>query len=276
MVRIITDSTCDLGPELTEKYQIEVIPLSVEIGGRTYLDGIEMNQRLLFEQVAQVGELPKTAAPPPAMFESAFAGSEEVVFIGISSKLSATVQNARIGAEGIDRNRVRVIDSLNLSTSVGLLVLQAAEMRDQGHSGAEIERATLRDVPKLRTMFVIDTLRYLYMGGRLSAMENLVGSMLRVRPVIEIRPDGTMGVKAKVRGSKQRTLQVMLDDLQANAAEVDRRRIFITHTSPDEAARVAQEIRRIVDPEKVLLADAGSVVSSHCGPGALGILYRLR
>lgn len=276
MVRIITDSTSDLPPDLTDKHQIEVVPLSVEIGGRTYLDQIEMTQARLFQLVDQVGELPKTAAPSPGLFESTFAGSEEIVFIGISSQLSATVQNAHIGADAVDGERVRIIDSLNLSTAAGLLVLEAADLRDQGLSAAEIERALLPQVPKLRCMFVIDTLRYLYMGGRLSAMENLVGSVLRVRPVIEICPDGTMGVKTKIRGSRQRTIQVMLDQLQADAPQVDRRRVFITHTSPEDARQVAEEIRRIADPDEVLLADAGSVVSSHCGPGALGILYKLR
>jgi len=277
LIKIVTDSTVDLSPELIQEYGIEIVPLVVEIGGKTYQDRIEITQQRLFELVKEVGELPKTAAPSLGAFEEAFAPPEEVVFIGISTGLSATVQTARMATQGMEGDRVTVIDSKNISTGAGFLVLMAARMRDQGATRQEIEQAVHEAIPKLRTRFVIDTLRYLYMGGRCSAMESIVGSVLKIRPVIEIQPDGTMGVAAKVRGARKKAHQVMLDALADDLSRLDRRRIFVTHTaSPEDIAAFVEQVERIASPDEITVTLAGSVVSSHCGPDTIGLLYMLR
>jgi DegV family protein with EDD domain len=276
MVRIITDSTVDLSPEIIEKHDIDIVPLVVQIGGKTYRDRIDITQQRLFELVEEVGELPKTAAPSAGAFEEAFSIPGEAIFISISSGLSATLQSAQIAAQGIE-DHLTIIDSRNVSTGAGFLVLLAAHLRDQGASRQEIEQAVRETIPKLRTMFVIDTLRYLYMGGRCSAMESIVGSLLKIRPVIEITSEGTMGVVAKVRGARSKARRTMLDILAQDLPQLDRRRIFVTHSATDEdAAAFAEQVQRIASPDEITITRAGSVISSHCGPDTIGLLYRLQ
>jgi DegV family protein with EDD domain len=148
--------------------------------------------------VEQYTELPKTAAPSVGEFSKAFDKPGESVFIGISSKLSTTIQNARLACETLPIGKVRVVDSLNLSTGVGLLVLRAAELRDQRLSAEQIEQDLLVSTGKVRTSFVIKTMEYLYKGGRCSALQAIAGSVLKIHPIIEVRPEGTLGVKEKI------------------------------------------------------------------------------
>ncbi len=276
MVRIVTDSTADLSPRLAVDHGVMVVPLMVHHAGHTYRDGLDLTQERLFRLVEEIGELPKTSAPTVSAFSEAFCGADRVVFVGISSKLSACVQNARLAAEecGVP---VHVVDSLNVSTGIGLLALEAAMLRDAGYDAEEIERNLLDSVPKVRTSFVIDTLRYLHMGGRCTAIQSLVGSLLKLRPIIGVAPDGTLGVRDKVRGKRERALQVLLSGLSGDLPALDGRRVFVTHTAcPDDARFLADEVQRIASPDEVLITEAGTVISSHCGPRTIGILYKLQ
>ena len=275
MVNIITDSTSDLGPDIAAEFKLTIVPLSVTIGGKAYQDGVEIQQKDLFALIQQHGELPKTAAPSVGEFTLAFNQPDESVFIGISSKLSATIQNALLAAGMVVTGKVRVVDSLNLSTGVGLLALRAAELRDAGRSAEQIEQELLASVPKLRVSFVIDTMEYLYKGGRCTALQAFAGSMLKIHPSIEVRPDGTLGVKSKTRGTLQKGYQGMLDDFESHLPELDRRRVFVTHTndSQEDVQFLVDAVQRIAAPDEVRVTRAGSVISSHCGPGTAGILY---
>jgi DegV family protein with EDD domain len=277
MARIITDSTADLGAEIAREFKIDVIPLAVNIGDKTYRDGLDLQPSGLFELVQQTGELPKTSAASVAEFERFFGGDEDVVYVGISSQLSATLQNARLAVQGSIDGRVRIVDSLNLSTGVGLLALLAADLRDQGLSADEIKRRVDEVRSRVRTSFIVETMEYLYKGGRCSALQAIVGSVLKIRPIIEVRPDGTMGVKEKARGTRQKGLQSMLDDFAAHLPELDKKRVFITHTGCDaDAEFLRQEIARLADPQEIRITLAGSVISSHCGPDTIGILYMVK
>ncbi|MDK2981012.1 MAG: fatty acid kinase fatty acid binding subunit [Chloroflexota bacterium] len=277
MLQIITDSTADLSREIAERANVKVIPLSVIIGGKTYRDGRDIDQQKLFSLIKQTGELPKTAAPSIGEFHEMFDHSEETVFIGISSQLSATIQNALLAAQEFPAGKVRVIDSLNLSTGIGLLALAAADLRDQGMSAAQVESEIQRGLPKTRMSFMIDTMEYLYKGGRCSAMENIFGTMLKIHPIIEMQPDGKLGVKDKAYGSRKKSMQLLLDDFEKHLDELDPRRVFVTHTSPDEDAEyLKEEIIKLAAPQEVLITRAGSVVTSHCGPGTIGILYMVK
>jgi DegV family protein with EDD domain len=275
MVNVITDSTSDLGADIAAEFKPTVIPLSVTLGGKVYQDGVDIQQKDLFALVKKCGELPKTAAPSVGEFTKAFDRPGESVLIGISSKLSTPIQNARLAAEMLPAGKVRVIDSLTLSTGVGLLVLRAAELRDQGLSAEQIENALLNSVSKVRTSFVIDTMEYLYKGGRCTALQAVAGSVLKIPPIIGVHQDGTLGVKEKVRDSLQKGYKVMLDDFESHLPELDRERVFVTHTSDNEqdAQFLTSEIKRLAAPEDVRVTQAGGVVSSHCGPGTAGILY---
>ena len=277
MVQIVTDSTADLSHEIADRANVKMIPLSVIIGGNTYHDGEDIDQSKLFELIKQTGELPTTAAPSLGEFHKMFDVPEDSVFIGISSKLSSTVQDAVLSAQEFPEGKVRAIDSLNLSTGIGLLALAAADLRDQGLSAVEIEAEIKRRLPKTRMSFMIATMEFLYKGGRCSAMENIFGTMLKIHPIIEMQPDGSLGVKDKAYGSRKKSMQLLLTDFEKHLDELDPRRVFVTHTSPDEDAEyLREEIIKLAAPEEVLITRAGSVVSSHCGPGTIGILYMVK
>lgn len=279
-IKIITDSTADLGQALTDRHQISVVPLTVQFDQESYLDGVEINTQQLFRLVDERKHLPKTASPSPAAFYEAFvkatADGSEAICIGISSKFSSTVQNARIAADMLPDGRVTVFDSANLSTGIGLQVLLAADLAQAGRSRAEIVAALEDARPKVRSAFVIDTLEYLHKGGRCSGVQALVGALLHIRPVIAVA-DGGMVVAGKTRGARQKALDALLErfaeDAQAGAVRPER--VFVTHTGVHEdALYLAEGVRRLL-PEvgEVIETAAGSVVGSHCGPGTIGVLY---
>lgn len=276
MIHIVTDSTSDLNPEMIKQYDIGVVPLGVTVQDKIYRDQIDITIDALFQSVKETGQLPKTSAPAVAEFLPFFDRPGEVIFIGISSQLSATVQNAIVAAETLGKP-VRIIDSLNLSTGAGHLVMLAAELRQQGCDADEIERAVRAMIPKLRSSFTVDTLDYLYKGGRCTAMESVVASLLKIRPVIDAKPDGTLGVKDKLRGSRIKALNSMLEAFKADLDNIDPHRVFITHTGcHQDAEYLRAEIARMVTIEHLDTTLAGCVVASHCGPDTIGILYRVR
>lgn len=268
---------------MLERYQIRVVPLTVQFDQESYLDTIEIQTEQLFRKVAEQKRLPKTASPSPAAFQTAFAEAtadgSEAIYIGISSQFSSTVQNAKIAADLIPGARVTVFGSENLSTGIGLLVLLAADLIEAGKSRTEIVAALTEARPKVRSSFMIDTMEYLRMGGRCSGVTALAGTLLRIRPIIAVE-NGGMVVAGKVRGARQKGLDWMLErfarDVQAGL--VSPKRLFITHTgTPEDAQYMIDYIRRTMPAmAEVLETAAGSVIGSHCGPGTIGILHLLR
>jgi EDD domain protein, DegV family len=273
-MEIFADSCCDLTPEQIKKSNIHIVPLGVFVADKSYQDGVDITTPELFKIVDETGTLPKTSAPSTATFIEAFKPYSEAIYISISSKLSASNQNGQIAARYLSQADIRVVDSLNLSTGIGLLVLLAAEMRDQGRTLAEIETALNETAKHVNTSFVIDSLDYLYMGGRCSAMEHVVGSLLKIRPVIEVRHDGTLGVKEKVSGSRKKALDSMLIDFKKKLPTVDLRRVFVTHTFCQEDANyLRDELLKLAPIEEVCFSTANATVGSHCGPNTIGILF---
>lgn len=274
MVKIIADSCCDLSPELIEKFDIEIIPLNVLVNNRNYLDGVELSTKQLFEAVQISGELPKTSAPSVAAFAKVFEKHPEFIYISISSKLSASYQSAAIALESLSHVKGALIDSLNLSTGIGLLVLKAAELAHQGKSLQEITDTVSSLIPVVNSSFVIDTLDYLYMGGRCSSMEHVIGSILKIRPVIEVRKDGTLGVREKVSGTRKKGLAALLNNFNKHKEIIDSSRVFITHTvCPEDALYLKAEIERVLEIKEICITDAGATIASHCGPNTIGILF---
>jgi DegV family protein with EDD domain len=277
MLTILTDSTADLGKALTEKYAIQVLPLYVQHRDRTFRDGIDIDNAHLFQMVSETHELPKTSAASLADFCQAFTTAGEAVCITISSQLSGTFQNAVAAQIQTGNANIHVVDSLNLSTGIGLMVLYAADLRDQGCNAVEIERALLARRAKVHTSFVVETLDYIYMGGRCTAIQSIASSLLKIRPVIQVQPDGTLNVVAKIRGTRKKALDSMLEDLRRHLDTLDPRRIFVTHTDcPEDADYLRDEIQKIACPQEILITTAGSVVASHCGSKTIGILYLLK
>jgi DegV family protein with EDD domain len=277
MVYILTDSTADLNIELTKRYNIHVLPLTVIIGHKDYRDGIDIHTQELFTLVDQLGVLPKTAAPSIVDFVNYFKKSTEVIYIGISSKLSACFSNSVVASQEIENATIYLLDSFNLSTGVGMLAIRAAELFNSGYSSEAIVAEIKSLIPKVRTSFVIDKFDYLYMGGRCTAIQSIVGSLLQIHPVIEVKSDGTLGIKDKVRGSRKKALDAMFLDFKNNLPKIDQHRIFITHTLCfDDAAYLEAQIRSVCSPDEICITVAGSVVASHCGPNTIGILYLLK
>jgi DegV family protein with EDD domain len=274
MVNICTDSTADLSKEQIAKNCLSIIPLTVTIDGKAYQDQVDITISDLFQAVEQSGYLPKTSAPSIAEFVSRFSIPGDILYIGISSQLSGAYQHSALAAEMVENKDIRLIDSLNISTGIGLLVLKAAELRDLGKTLDEIESEIRKIIPKVRTSFTIDTLDYLYLGGRCSAMQNIVSSLLKIRPIIEIHPDGTLGVKDKIRGSRSKALNSMLDSFKDNLNQIDLQRVFITHTGCEEDAAFLQaELTKIAPIQEICITTTGCTVASHCGPNTIGILY---
>lgn len=274
MIEIFSDSCCDLSPELIDRYKIHIIPLAVFENGENYLDGKTITTPQLFEMVKATGVLPKTSAPSEGDFLTQFDTVDEAIFIGISSKLSATIQNAINASRSLTNKKIVVIDSFSLSTGIGLLVVKAAELRDQGKSIEEIREEVNNFIPRLNVSFTIESLDYLYMGGRCSSMEHVVGSLLKIRPVIEVKPDGSMGVKTKIGGSRKKSLQFMLDEFERKLPDVDLHRVFITHTYCDkDADYLKSELLKLAPIEEVCITYAGTTIASHCGPDTIGILF---
>jgi DegV family protein with EDD domain len=278
MVHILSDSCSDLSPDLRARYQIDTIPLYITLNDKSYRDGEELTCEDIFESVKETGKLPKTAAPSIIDFERFFASHPgDIVFMSIGSKLSATHQTARLASQQMPARCINIVDSCNLSTGIGLLALAAADLRDHGYGADEIASRVEAIIPKVRTSFIIDTLDYLYRGGRCSAMQSIIGSLLQIRPVIEMKPDGTLGIKEKTRGSRKKTLAILLHNFEAHLEELDLRRVFVTHTGcDDDALYVKEAILKMASIEEIFITYAGATVSSHCGPNTLGLIYRVK
>ena len=276
-IKIIADSTCDLSPEIQKKYDIEVHPFVVNLGEDSFQDGVSITTSDILNYYKSTGKLSKTAAAPPSEYEELFRSwgekGYEILFFTISKDFSSAVENARIGAEGLDY--VHIIESANLSTGILLEVLTAADMIAEGRSAADIAAAIEHDiVPKVRTSFVIDTLEFLWKGGRCSGVAALGANLLRLKPCIEV-VDGKMRVGKKYRGAIDKVVPQYIADRLAMTPHVVRRRVFITHTfegrKPVEAA--LKQVRKTGLFDEVLETRAGCTVYSHCGPNTLGILY---
>lgn len=276
-IKIFTDSTSDLSKELIDRNHIAIIPLYVTFDDEIYRDNVDIDQLGLYRKIDELNKIPKTSAPSPQDFVDAFKPhidrGDDIIYIGLSSKMSATIQNANIAKEEFPNGRISIIDSHNLSTGIGLLVMKACDFRDKGMNIEEISENIQQLVPKVRSTFIIDTLEYLHLGGRLSALQNLLGSALRIKPVIKV-VDGEMTVAHKVRGRKSKVVDYMLNDPLINAENIDPSRIFITHSQGGESVSYLKEQLSInINADDIHITDAGCVISSHCGPGTVGILY---
>lgn len=276
-IKIFTDSTSDLSKELIAKNHISIIPLYVSFDDEIYRDNVDMDQLELYKKIDAHKMIPKTAAPSPQDFIDAFKPyidkGDDILYIGLSSKMSATIQNANIAKEEFPDGKISIIDSHNLSTGMGLLVMKACDFRDQGMDIEEISQRIQGLVPKVRSSFIIDTLEYLHLGGRLSAIKSLIGGALKIKPIIKV-VDGEMIVAHKVRGRKSKVVDYMLKDVLKDAENIDPSRIFITHSQGGESVSYLEEQLSInTNVDHIHITDAGCVISSHCGPGTVGILY---
>lgn len=279
-VKLFTDSTSDLTPELIKKFDISVVPLYVTFNEEAFRDGIDITTEKLFREIQRNGKLPKTSAPSPSDFYNAFQSyindGFDILYIGLSSELSSTIQNARIAALDLPQDRIEIINSLNLSTGIGLLVLKAADYIHEGLSLHEIKEKLKGWVSRIKTSFVIDTLDYLYLGGRCSALQSFFGGILKIKPVVQVT-DGKLLLADKIRGKREKALTTLLNNALKDKDTMDAERIMITHSQCyDAAVQLKEQLESALTVKEVIITDAGCVISSHCGPNTVGILYLLK
>lgn len=276
-VKIISDSTCDLSKELIEKYDISIVPLYVVMNDKTMRDGLEVTPEDIYEYVDKNGKLPSTSAVNIEDYIEIFKywheQGYEIVHFDISSEFSSTYRNACMAAEEV--GGVYVVDSRNLSTGQGLVVMHGAEMAQSGKSAKEIFEECTALTSKIEASFVVDSIDYLYKGGRCSALAAFGANLLKLKPCIEVK-DGKMSPGKKYRGNISRVMLSYVEERLKGRNDIDKSRIFITHTkcSDEDVKAVKQKILEICpDFKEILETTAGCTVTTHCGPNTLGILF---
>ena len=279
MVKIIADSTCDLSQELLTKYDISILPLHVLLGEEEYLDGRTITPDQIYSWSDAHKTTPKTSAPSlveaTELMKPYVEEKREIVCFSISDEMSTSGNVMRLAAEELGASQlVTVINSANLSTGIGLLVIEAAIMAGNGATGKEIAEKMEELKPLVRASFVVDTLTYLHRGGRCSGVAALAGSALKLHPKIIVE-NGRMTPQKKYRGKIERVILDYVRDLEQDLKSAKKERVFITHSGCDavvvEAVRSYLEGLQVFD--EILETRAGGVISSHCGPGTLGVLF---
>ena len=279
MVKIFADSTCDLSPELIKKYDVTIIPLHIILDDEEFEDGININPDQIFAWSDLHSKTPKTSAPSIETairrMKPSLDQGDEILCFSISASMSTSGNIIRLAAEELNKeDHVTVIDSMNLSTGIGLLVIEASIMAREGHSTSEIISRIQEIIPRVRSSFVVDTMTYLRRGGRCSAITAIAGSVLKIHPEIIVE-DGAMIVGRKYRGSLDRVIIKYAKDLEPLLLQGKKDRVFITHSGCRR--EILDDVRDYLASlnhfDEILETRAGSVVSSHCGPGTLGILF---
>ena len=277
-IRITADSTCDLSESLLQKYEISILPLNIVLDMKSYSDGEEISPDEIYVWSEKMHKTPKTAAVAydrALEMASAFQkNGDEMIFFGISESMSTTCNVMRMVKEELNYTDMYVIDSQNLSTGIGLQVLRAAELAGQGLPAREIVAQIERERSRVRASFVIERLDYLAMGGRCSSVVALFGGKLKLKPRIEVT-GGKMEAGKKYRGNQDKVILKYVHDMEMQLRQADPHRIFITHSGCEEAVirSVEEYLKDLHHFEEILITRAGGVISSHCGPGTLGVLF---
>lgn len=278
-IKIISDSTCDLSNELIERYNIDILPLHIVLGEKEYKDRLEIGPNEIFTWSDANKTTPKTSASSIEdamnLYEKYLKEYDEIVIFSISGKMSTTVNVMRMAAEEVEaEDRIHVIDSENLSTGNGLLVIEAAILAQEGKCAEEIVAHIETVKAKVRASFVVDTLTYLHRGGRCSGVAAIAGSALKLHPKI-IVADGGMKPDKKYRGKMSKVILDYAKDLESQIQNARPERVFITHSGCDAEviSKIEDYLKELNYFEEILITRAGGVISSHCGPGTLGVLF---
>ena len=275
-VLITADSTCDLSEELLERFGVKIIPLTIVLGEESFLDGNGFTVDDIYERYHKDGTLPKTAAPSIQQFIDFFTPyveqGYEIVHFDISSELSATFNSASIAAQEL--GGIYCIDSRALSAGVGLLVIEAAECRDRGMSAAEIYEHVSALVEKVDTSFILDTLEFMWKGGRCSGVAALGANLLKLKPALEMK-NGKLEVYKKYRGNINAGYKQYIKERLAGKS-VRPGHVFIVDSgevSDETIAELEAFVRELVPVTEFHHGTAGCTISSHCGPKTLGVLF---
>jgi DegV family protein with EDD domain len=268
---VVTDSTADLPDEWREKYQIEVVPLKVLFGNETFRDRVDITDDEFFRRLATATQLPTTSAPSPGEFAEVFTrlakDHDGCVSIHIGAQLSATAEAARVGAQSVEGFKVDVIDSKTVTMPLAFLCRVAAECATLAEATAAVEER----VPKCRVLALLDTLKYIEMGGRVSRAQAMIGTMLDLKPLLLVTPD-EREVKAvdRVR-TRSRAIRRMVDYFLGDSPV---EHVAVMHAQvPDEAEAIAADLRKALPGQEIPIGSIGCVLATHTGPKALGLVY---
>ena len=272
-IKIICDSSIDLTNDIIDAEDIEIIPFSVTMNNVNYYDGVTITTEKMYELVEKYKVLPKTSAFGPEVFAKLaeqFADYDDIIFTGIGSGFSSSFNSTKLGT--MDYTNVYCVDSQNLSSGTGLLVLKMCKLRKQGYSGEQIVKEIEKLVPLVRSQFAINTLEYLHMGGRCSGASKLFGTMLRLKPIIKVVNNGMVVTKKPIGFHK--ALNAMLDDVIKEKDNMDLDHIMVTHSMAEEDAQyLISELSKHFDKDIIMETRASGTISTHCGPRTIGILY---
>ena len=279
MVKIISDSTCDLSRELLETYDIAVLPLHIHLGDGQYLDGVNITPDELYAWSDANNSTPKTSAASIAevmdIYKKYLETYDEIVIFSISASMSSNYQTMKLAAQEMEcEDRVFVIDSENLSTGIGLMAIEAALMAKTGKGAREIVATVEEMRPRVRASFVVDTLTYLHRGGRCGSVAALAGGVLQLHPKIVVE-NGRMDAKKKYRGKIAKVILSYVKDMEEELLAARSERVFITHSGceSEDIEAVRAYLKSLQVFGEILETRAGGVISSHCGPGTLGVLF---
>lgn len=275
-IKILSDSTCDLSAELLDRYDITLVPLTIIKNGEAFSDGITITPAEIFEHVANGGDLCSTTAMNVGEytehFEKYASDYDGVIHINIGAGFSSSYQNACLAAAEFEN--VRVVDSQNLSTGQGLVVLKACELAQTCQSLDELYNQVQAFTTKVEASFLLDQLQYMVKGGRCSSVVALGANLLNLKPCIEVK-DGKMSVVKKYRGNYAKCLATYVKDRLCDRADLDKGTLFVTNTPVSDACMhaVKEAVNAYADFENIYWTVAGCTVSCHCGPGTLGVLF---
>ena len=279
MIKIISDSTCDLTKELLEEYNISILPLHVMLGEQDLLDGVTVMPDDIYKWADENKTTPKTSAPSieDAMdiLKPYVDNGDEVIYFSISKEMSTSINVINLAVDELEaEDKVFVIDSANLSTGVGHLVLEAATMAKEGMAAKDIVDKIEELKPRVRASFVVDTLTYLHRGGRCGSVAALAGGVLKLHPKIVVE-DGKMSATKKYRGKMDSVILSYAKDMEEDYKNAKTDRVFITHSGCDDKIieSVHSYLKELNIFKEIIITRAGGVISSHCGYGTVGVLY---
>lgn len=278
-IKLFADSTCDLPKAEVERMDVDIIPLLVTFEEEAYKDGIEITVGDLFELVEEKNVLPKTSAPSPVDFYNAFKPyvdeGKSIIYFGLSSKISSTIQNAKLAADRFENGAVHIIDSLNLCVGIGALITNAYNYINMGMNLNDVVNKVTDLVPNYKLYFTVDTLDYLHMGGRCSSTQALFGNMLNIKPVISMSVGG-LDVWKKTRG-KKKAINLMVEEVLNDKDFILNKEIHIGCALGNEKERdlLKNQIMELTGITNIKEYILGCVISSHCGEGTVGLGYFL-
>jgi DegV family protein with EDD domain len=275
-VKVITDSACDLDDAVVDELGITVVPLSIRFGSEEFIDRVNLSPQQFYDKMATSAALPETAAPAPGAFEQAFraaldGGADGVICINLSGQLSATIQSAQNAARSMEGAPIRIVDSLSVTGGLGSMVATAGRMARDGAGLDEIVATVEGMVPRTRVFGALDTLDNLKKGGRIGGAQAFLGSLLSIKPLIEIR-DGVVHEAGKPR-TRAKAIRALVDRLK-EAGEVEN--VYVLHGMAPDADELIRLVSEVVPRDQITTGIIGATIGTHGGPRVAGITFQVK